>query len=421
MLPVLEFFHKMTHSYGWSIVLLTVFVRILVWPLVAQSTRSMQKMSKLQPQLKAIQDRYKDDPELFQKKAMEFYAKNKVNPMSGCLPTLVQLPILFALFATFTGPPFGDKPIDVKVKVVAEAQQQDVKRKETSDATSCYVSPDGAMAKIALFPGESTVVKGTAIDFGTRALKGELPADFKVFWKVVPKGKDPKTIEGVEEPGFHAEFPDVGEYVVEAKVRAIAKNDQFYFVNSLGKVAKGLELLQPENVDTVILILLFGVTMFLSQKFTVNTPKPGPDEELTEQQLIQQQTMKTMPIAVTVMFFFIPLPTGVYLYMVVSNVIQTLQTWIIMKSPAPALVDVLDEEPEARQSGSGGAKTNNNGASGKSNDNGSKRPKKTDDNGKGHKIDLTSGDSEKIPIDGEREGPDDEPDWKRKSKKKKKK
>jgi YidC/Oxa1 family membrane protein insertase len=85
--------------------------------------------------------------------------------------------------------------------------------------------------------------------------------------------------------------------------------------------------------------------MYLSQKFMVATPKPAPGQELDEQQIIQQQTMKTMPLVTTGMFLFIPLPTGVFLYLVVSNVFQTLQTWLIMKMPAPALLAVTDDGP----------------------------------------------------------------------------
>ncbi len=59
---------------------------------------------------------------------MEFYSKNKMNPLGGCLPTLVQLPVLFALFATFSGPPFGDKGVDVKINVVDKAKAAEVKR-----------------------------------------------------------------------------------------------------------------------------------------------------------------------------------------------------------------------------------------------------------------------------------------------------
>ncbi|HEY9713482.1 MAG TPA: membrane protein insertase YidC, partial [Chroococcales cyanobacterium] len=153
MLPVLEMFHNLTHSYGWAIVLMTVLVRILVWPLVAQSTRSMQRMSSLQPQLKALQAKYKDDPTMFQQKSMEFYQKNKVNPMGGCLPTLVQLPILWALYATFMGPPFGDKSIDVKINVVPPAQAKQVQQQEVSGGNTPFVSADGKMAKLVVFPG----------------------------------------------------------------------------------------------------------------------------------------------------------------------------------------------------------------------------------------------------------------------------
>lgn len=70
-------------------------------------------------------------------------------------------------------------------------------------------------------------------------------------------------------------------------------------------MAKGQEFLKPENLDSVALILLFGITMYLSQKFTVAAPKV-PEEEMDEQQKVQRDTMKMMPITVTVMFFFIP-------------------------------------------------------------------------------------------------------------------
>ena len=73
---------------------------------------------------------------------MEFYQKNKINPMGGCLPLLIQLPILLALFSTFTGPPFGDKPIEVKVKVVAAAQASEAHKNEASSGGVPYVSKE---------------------------------------------------------------------------------------------------------------------------------------------------------------------------------------------------------------------------------------------------------------------------------------
>jgi YidC/Oxa1 family membrane protein insertase len=334
MLPLMQSIATAGHSYGWAIIALTVLIRILLYPLVASSTRSMQKMGQLQPQVKLIQNRYKDEPELFQKKAMEFYQKNKINPLGGCLPTLVQLPILFALFATFTGPPFGDRPVPVKVKVVSQQQVKEVARQEVSGANSPYVSPDGKLAKVVVFPGDSTVVEGSTIDFNVRATDGTLPADFKPEWKVSGDAHGAT----IDQNG-HAVFPKLGEDTIEAVIPGHAKGEKFLFINGLGKVVHGMDLLKPENFDALILIILFGVTMWLSQKLMVQPPAPGADPE---QLMIQQQTQKTMPIAVTAMFFFIPLPTGVFLYMVVSNVIQSFQTWMIMRNPGPAIVNVLD-------------------------------------------------------------------------------
>ena len=133
MLPMLMAFQKATHSYGWAIIFLTLLIRACVWPLVAKSTTSMKAMSGMQPQMKKLQAQYKDDPAELQKKMMEFYKENKINPMGGCLPTLIQLPILFALFATFSGPPFGDKAIDVKVHVVDQAHLTDAARDQQAD------------------------------------------------------------------------------------------------------------------------------------------------------------------------------------------------------------------------------------------------------------------------------------------------
>lgn len=350
MLPMLGFFAKVTHSYGWAIILLTLAVRMIVWPLVAKSTRSMQAMSRLQPKLKALQEKYKDNKEQLAIEMAEFYKVHKMNPMGGCLPTLIQFPILIALFGTFTGPPFGDKAIDVKVNVVTQAQAKEAHRNETSGSNCPFVAPDGATAKVVVFPGDMTVVQGETVDFSTRSLMGPLPANFTPNWKVFPKEtKDVNVIPLQAVEVYRVQFNNPGEWHVQSVIPGIAKAESFGFINSLGKVAKGTELLKPENLDSVGLILLFGITMYLSQKFTVASPKV-PDEEMDEQQRVQRDTMKMMPITVTVMFFFIPLPTGVYLYMVVSNIMQTLQTWLIMRSAPP-----LDDPELAPVGPSGGS------------------------------------------------------------------
>ena len=84
--------------YGWAIVTITLIVKLAFWPLTAAGTRSMKRMQALQPQMKAIADKYKDDPAKKNQKTMEFMKEHKVNPMSGCLPMLIQMPILWGFY-----------------------------------------------------------------------------------------------------------------------------------------------------------------------------------------------------------------------------------------------------------------------------------------------------------------------------------
>lgn len=95
---VMEFFHKLTGSWGLSIILLTLFLRVLLYPLNAWSFKSMRRMQHLSPQVKAIQNRYKKDPKRAQIEIMNLYREKKVNPFMGCVPILIQLPFLIAMF-----------------------------------------------------------------------------------------------------------------------------------------------------------------------------------------------------------------------------------------------------------------------------------------------------------------------------------
>ena len=85
-------------EYAMSLVLMTILIKLAFWPLTAKSTRSMKKMQALSPELKKLQAKYKDDPMKMNKKVMEFWRENKVSPMSGCWPMLIQMPIFFGLF-----------------------------------------------------------------------------------------------------------------------------------------------------------------------------------------------------------------------------------------------------------------------------------------------------------------------------------
>jgi YidC/Oxa1 family membrane protein insertase len=94
----LKFLNSFTGSFGWNVVLLTIAIRIVVLPLSFKQTKSMIAMQRLQPQLKDIQKKYKEDREKMGQEMMALYKENKVSPLGGCLPLILQLPILFALF-----------------------------------------------------------------------------------------------------------------------------------------------------------------------------------------------------------------------------------------------------------------------------------------------------------------------------------
>ena len=95
---VLNLFYSWIPSFGIGIILLTVLVRLIFWPLTHKSTISMRRMSEIQPKMKEIRDKFKDNPQRMQQETWALYRDNKVNPMASCLPMLVQIPVFIALF-----------------------------------------------------------------------------------------------------------------------------------------------------------------------------------------------------------------------------------------------------------------------------------------------------------------------------------
>ena len=92
---------KLIGNYGIAIILLTLLVRALLWPLVQKSNNSMRKMQKIQPKMKELREKYKDDQQELSMRMMELYRTEGVNPLGGCLPMLLQIPIFFAMYSVF--------------------------------------------------------------------------------------------------------------------------------------------------------------------------------------------------------------------------------------------------------------------------------------------------------------------------------
>ena len=103
MLWILVKFNDLFHSYGVSIIILTLLVRLIFYPITARGNASMKKMQEVQPKLKELREKYKDNPQLMNTKMMELYRTEGINPFGGCLPILLQIPVFFALYSTFNG------------------------------------------------------------------------------------------------------------------------------------------------------------------------------------------------------------------------------------------------------------------------------------------------------------------------------
>ena len=99
LLHSMTFLHKVIPNYGIAIILITIAIKIIFWPLTAKQMKSMKDMQKFQPLMAKIKEKYKDDQARQQQEMMKLYKEHKINPMGGCLPMLVQIPVFFGLFA----------------------------------------------------------------------------------------------------------------------------------------------------------------------------------------------------------------------------------------------------------------------------------------------------------------------------------
>jgi len=104
LLYVLHFFHRFTGSYGVDIIILTVLIKLIMWPLTQKSFTSMKAMQKLGPQMEKLKERYANDKEKLNKEIMDLYKRNGVNPLGGCLPMVLQFPVFIGLYNALSTP-----------------------------------------------------------------------------------------------------------------------------------------------------------------------------------------------------------------------------------------------------------------------------------------------------------------------------
>lgn len=279
-----------TNSLGISIILLTIFTRCLIIPLSYKQQKSMFKMQALSPQLKKIQEKYKDassDPEIQRKMQMEtqkLYSDNNVSPFSGCLPLIIQLPIFFGLYHVMQNP---FKYIDVINNVYTQIST--IVLTAAQDNTS-------VLELVKTFGSLGSVPDGTSIDVS-------------LFNRII-NILGPDEIGQLKTAIASADFDSV----------CATKNSIEYFL--------GLNLTETVGyalTPKLIIPILSGVTTFLSS-WLMTKRNTATDPAMKSQQRIMNITMPLMMAWIT-----ISLPGGIGVYWIVSNLFQLCQQFFLNK------------------------------------------------------------------------------------------
>lgn len=348
MLPILDFFYGIVPSYGLAIVALTLVIRLALYPLSAGSIRNMRRTRVTQPlmqkRVKELQERYKDNPAKLQEEMSGVY-KEFGNPLAGCFPVLLQMPILFALFATLRGSPFSDINYSVNLQVFPQEQIERIQLQAFATAPQNIYIADEVHARVsAILPGGNSLGVGekTKIEYQTvdgkslKILIAEHP-ETKIApqWKVV-KGEERVKIDA----DGNVEGLKPGEATIQGTIPGLAADKGFLFIDRLGRVGAR----DPDGTihwDIVAMVLGFGISTYINQTFSGQGSTGGNPQ--------QQTVNKLTPIIFSGMFLFFPLPAGVLMYMLVANIFQTFQTYIVSREPLPENLQKIVEATEAKE------------------------------------------------------------------------
>ncbi len=349
MLPIIDLFYNIVPSYGLAIVALTLIIRFSLYPLSAGSIRNMRKTRIVQPmmqkRMKEIKERYKDDPQK-QQEEMLSVQKEFGNPLAGCLPLLLQMPVLFALFATLRGSPFAGVTYNVNLQILPTEQIERIQPQTFSTSPQNIYVADGEHVKVsAILPSGNKLAVGehTKIQYQTlegkpfEQLLAEHPeAQLTPQWKIT-KGEERIRID---ENG-DLEALQAGDVTIQGIIPGLAADQGFLFIDALGTVG-AFDDDGAIHWDIVIMVLIFGITLYVSQLLS------GQNSGSANSQ--QDTVNKITPVIFSGMFLFFPLPAGVLMYMVIGNIFQTLQTYILSREPLPEelqkIVDTQQKELE---------------------------------------------------------------------------
>jgi YidC/Oxa1 family membrane protein insertase len=344
MLPILDFFYGIVPSYGLAIVALTLVIRFALFPLSAGSIRSMRRMKVTQPvmqkRVKELQERYKDNPAKQQEEMSALY-KEFGNPLAGCFPVLLQMPVLFALFATLRGSPFSDVPYNINLQILPKEQIEQVQPQAFVTAPqNIYLSESVHTPITAILPGGNRVGVGEKVNVDFQTPEGKPFSALKTDYpdsNLTPKFKVTTGAERVQlnDDGTITALQP-GDATIQVFIPGLATDKGFLFINALGHVGA----IDPDGTlhwDIIGMIIFFGLSLFVSQQISGQGATGNPQQDTVN---------KITPIIFSGMFLFFPLPAGVLMYMVIANIFQTAQTFILSREPLPENLQKLVEAEE---------------------------------------------------------------------------
>jgi YidC/Oxa1 family membrane protein insertase len=350
MLPIIDLFYSLVPSYGLAIVALTLVIRLALYPLSAGSIRNMRKMRIVQPlmqkRMQEIKERYKDDQPKQQEEMMKTQQEFG-NPLAGCLPLVLQMPVLLALFATLRGSPFAGANYSVNLQVMPGEQIEQIQPQAFATAPqNIYIAESDRIQVTAILPGGNKLAVGEKTKIQYQTLSGkpfqEVAAEHPETklvptWKIM-KGEDRIKID--EQGNIEALQP--GDVTIQGTIPGLAADQGFLFIDALGRVGA----IDPDKTvhwDIVGMILLFGISLYVSQALNAQ----GSTSTNSQQDTVNKIT----PVLFSGMFLFFPLPAGVLMYMVIGNIFQTLQTYILSREPLSEelqkIVDTQQKEEAA--------------------------------------------------------------------------
>lgn len=323
---ILDFFYRIIGNYGFAIILFTVFIKLCLFPLDLKQKKSMAKTQKIQPLLMEIQKKYANDKEKQSQETMKLYQKYGINPMSGCLPMLIQLPIIFALYWVVR------KPIAYMMGVDAGEVWRIAEAFNTWAMANTESLPEAIKG---ILPLTYQKGMGNANTFGNY----EIQIAQLLF-------KHPEILQHSAITTWDTILRPIDFSFFGLDLSAVPSLGAFggMFIGKFSGVTKDVALLW-------IIPVLAGASSLASSKIAAPAPKADKKLILSEEEKLKKSapaTNDTMKSMTTIMplfsaWFAFTLPAAVGLYWIISNIIQILQHIFVTKYFAE---DISSEEIE---------------------------------------------------------------------------